>query len=664
MYMESNEINILAFLDYEKAFDTVEWPFLYQTLKYFNFGPDFISWIQTLYGNATMMIKNNGWLSSKINISRGVRQGCPVSALLFILITEILAIQIKSVDLIQGIKIDDENYVKLCQYADDCTLFVHNENSLANALSLIDQYGKYAGLRLNLDKCEILVLGKQHPHTMEICSIKCRQTVKCLGIHIGHDKKKCEELNWDAKIEEIQNLLNQWKQRNLSIFGKVTVIKSLAIPKILYSAMNTYIEDKYVKIINKILYAFVWRKTERIKRNVLINSKSRGGVGMIDIDSFFLSIKASWMTKIFYTPESAWNKLAKTLMTKCCDQSTMLNMNITDPRCFPPLDKIPAFYKQVILAYSNAKNITPPKTWEDLKENALFANQNVYVLNGRNKKCLYFKELVEVNLKLVKHLKFENGKPCEKYIYSKLRDKRRYFTAISMIKLALVRFKNLIPNHNPVETDETIMETTNPRNLKSKAWYTILIDRKCENPPNNFYKLFMDKNYIYTDQVYNMKIIKIVDSKTAEFNYKILNNTLVCKKYLSKWNKNISENCDLCNVEHNVLHMLFECKYSKVVWQMVERWLCQSIKKEDIFLGFKMNNKAYEFCINNIVSEIAYFLYKYWLLCHKDDIAENMQTFRNYAKRECLSRYKIYSCVSKYNLSKYWKELYEKCNEM
>ena len=67
MYKESNEINILAFLDYEKAFDTVEWPFLYQTLKYFNFGPDFISWIQTLYGNATMMIKKNGWLSSEIS---------------------------------------------------------------------------------------------------------------------------------------------------------------------------------------------------------------------------------------------------------------------------------------------------------------------------------------------------------------------------------------------------------------------------------------------------------------------------------------------------------------------------------------------------------------------------------------------------------------------
>ena len=74
----NNDIGILLFLDFEKAFDTVEWSFLFSTLKKFNFGSQFIQWIQILYSDPKAIIKNNGYLSNQINITRGIRQGCPV----------------------------------------------------------------------------------------------------------------------------------------------------------------------------------------------------------------------------------------------------------------------------------------------------------------------------------------------------------------------------------------------------------------------------------------------------------------------------------------------------------------------------------------------------------------------------------------------------------
>ena len=82
-------------LDFEKAFDTVEWPFLFKVLEKFNFGNQFIKWIKILYKNPYTTIKNNGWLSDKFPLKRGIRQGCPVSALLFILLVEVLAIKLK-----------------------------------------------------------------------------------------------------------------------------------------------------------------------------------------------------------------------------------------------------------------------------------------------------------------------------------------------------------------------------------------------------------------------------------------------------------------------------------------------------------------------------------------------------------------------------------------
>ena len=53
----------MAFLDFEKAFDSLEWDFMMKMLKQFNFGEEFIQWIKTLYYEPSIMIKNNGWIS-------------------------------------------------------------------------------------------------------------------------------------------------------------------------------------------------------------------------------------------------------------------------------------------------------------------------------------------------------------------------------------------------------------------------------------------------------------------------------------------------------------------------------------------------------------------------------------------------------------------------
>ena len=107
---------ILLFLDFKKAFDSVEWDFMFESLKLFNFGPMFCQWIKTMYTNPVPLLKNNGHLSSKITMERGIRQGCPVSALLFILLVEVLAINIRQNKNIHGLEaafIHKQKYIKL-----------------------------------------------------------------------------------------------------------------------------------------------------------------------------------------------------------------------------------------------------------------------------------------------------------------------------------------------------------------------------------------------------------------------------------------------------------------------------------------------------------------------------------------------------------------------
>ena len=94
---------------------------------------------------------NNGYSSPFFKLSRGIRQGCPISTLLLLLIAEIVALVLRSSDKIDGIKINGQR-IKLCQLADDLTLFLSSTESVLSAIAIFEEFYRYAGLKLNKSK--------------------------------------------------------------------------------------------------------------------------------------------------------------------------------------------------------------------------------------------------------------------------------------------------------------------------------------------------------------------------------------------------------------------------------------------------------------------------------------------------------------------------------
>ena len=137
-YTDKNYIeSAIIFLDYEKAFDRVEWKWTLQCLRKFNFGDKFINWVHMIFKQAKTSILTNGFRNSYFKISRSMRQGCPVSPLLFILQIEPLACAIRNNPNIKGIPMaytDPETHVrvetKINGYVDDGQLFVTSEGSI------------------------------------------------------------------------------------------------------------------------------------------------------------------------------------------------------------------------------------------------------------------------------------------------------------------------------------------------------------------------------------------------------------------------------------------------------------------------------------------------------------------------------------------------------
>ena len=111
------------FLDFEKAFDTIEWPFIRKTFQYFGSGNSILKWLNIFYCRPESCVLNNGRASYFFEIQRGARQGCPLLPYLFVLSVEVLAKAIRENKSIKGIFVKRRE-IKLSQYADDTKLIL------------------------------------------------------------------------------------------------------------------------------------------------------------------------------------------------------------------------------------------------------------------------------------------------------------------------------------------------------------------------------------------------------------------------------------------------------------------------------------------------------------------------------------------------------------
>ena len=149
--LEGDESGIIAFLDFEKAFDSIEWKYLRASLKAFNFGNNFLKWLSVLYTDIQACVTNNGFSTAFFDLTRGVRQGCPLSPYLFIIAAETLSCKIRNSTDINGIEVHNST-IKIVQMADDTTIMVKDHSSLQNVLSLMEKFHKATGLKLNKGK--------------------------------------------------------------------------------------------------------------------------------------------------------------------------------------------------------------------------------------------------------------------------------------------------------------------------------------------------------------------------------------------------------------------------------------------------------------------------------------------------------------------------------
>ena len=150
----------MIFLDFEKAFDSVEWEWMFATLAARGLPASFIHMVRMMYNSPCASVIVNGFRATPFTTGRGVRQGCPLSPLLFALSIEPLADAIRNNIFILGVKIPHATRrAKISQFADDSTVFICNEHDWLILKSILFRFAQASGLKLNDDKVEGLWLS-------------------------------------------------------------------------------------------------------------------------------------------------------------------------------------------------------------------------------------------------------------------------------------------------------------------------------------------------------------------------------------------------------------------------------------------------------------------------------------------------------------------------
>ena len=185
-------------------------------------------------------------------------------------------------------------------YADDTTFFLKDRNSIIELMNELNTFSNFSGLKPNKTKCEIAGIGVLNGVQVALCGMKCvnlnNETVKILGVHFSYNKNLEQDKNFCEHIAKIESILNLLRMRQLTLEGRITAFRSLAVSKVIHLLL---LHENTIDLLYKIEKKFIWQgKKAKIKHSTLCNGYEKGGMKNVNLRNKITSMQCSWVKKL------------------------------------------------------------------------------------------------------------------------------------------------------------------------------------------------------------------------------------------------------------------------------------------------------------------------------------------------------------------------------
>jgi hypothetical protein len=317
---------VAVLLDQEKAYDRVHPEYLRRVLLRFGFPSGLVGCLSSLFFGTQISVSINGWLGAAIPQLRGLRQGDPLSPLLFNLAFEPLLRSLLACSGLSGVSLapvvvprswkpkirtvridlDDDtgNYpldfvsglpppapIKILSYADDLEVFLSSPGEWLVLLSLLEVYGRASNAKVNLNKTVVVSLsGVAHQSWIDIASAAGVEwhdstsigSVRYLGYPLYHTDVQLLHF-LDAIKVKLERHANMLRQRHLSIRGTGLVANSLLLSKVYHLLRVVPVPDKWLLEVKVVIRKYLLSFWPAPSWSSLCLPRKHGGVGLVDI---------------------------------------------------------------------------------------------------------------------------------------------------------------------------------------------------------------------------------------------------------------------------------------------------------------------------------------------------------------------------------------------
>jgi hypothetical protein len=602
-------------IDFEKAFDSINWDFMLLSLEKMNFDPDYVKWVKILYKNTSSCVMNNGHKTANFELKRGVHQGCPLSALLFIILVQVLQQMLQKSKEISGIKVGDKE-LKILQMADDTTILTSSIDDVPKILKVLDDFYLISGLKTNVDKTIAYKLGRNQEINFPKNYLGLtwgKLPINLLGITIADDDETIKTENFSARIEGIDVLTKIWCRRNLSMKGKLSIINTLLIPKLIYPCTILDVPPDIVTTAVNTIRTFFWNwKRPKIKLDTLIRKIDKGGIKYPCLDCKIKSWKTLWAIRAlkFEQIEPLWVRIVNELLPEGITFFYLLKCKPTKAMLDTHCPNLPIFYKNILVNWTEVNKDILYLTKESIKNECLWLNYRITVKDkplfceqSIRKGLFYISDILNADNEIISHTELN-------------RIHGTNFTFLDILRLRLTipsEWRKILQGEKEeIKTDEILLKKLlKVSKLKTKDIYWILLQKShdCETPSNTQTNWQLKYNIDDANMKHIFRLPYTCTKRTTlqALQFKIIYKIINCNYWLHKIKIKDNPKCRFCDDEETIEHFFFACENTKNFWKAFRTWWnantdlnIEALLEKDVVLG-KQNgeteNKMLNCCI-------------------------------------------------------------------